>query len=169
MVIFHNTFVNSPHMGAYVTAGQANLHYYEDGCGRPLVMLPPAGLSLFTFRKNIIPLADHARVAAVDLPGQGYAQCPDCADLSARAMADMLAEFLLRCELAPAVLCGAGEGAIYALETALRYPDMVQALILISPGSVTRRYPLSLRILDRPRLGELLMEQLDISIMARFL
>lgn len=132
-------------------------------------MLPPAGLSLFTFRKNIIPLADHARVAAVDLPGLGYSEFPDSADLSPQAIADLLAEFLYSCNLAPAVLCGSGESGIYALETALRHPEAVQALVLISPGSVTRYYPLSLRIINRPRLGELLIRQLDTSIMARFL
>ncbi|MDD3242262.1 MAG: alpha/beta hydrolase [Eubacteriales bacterium] len=167
-VVFQNTFVNSAQMGSFQAIDNIILHYYEDGEGRPVLLLPPAGLSLFTFRRNIPYLGQFCRTIALDLPG-GYTRFPADADFSPQGMAALIARFLEALGLEKVVLCGAGEGGIYALETALRYPALVSALVLVSPGSVTRTYPLSMRYLDSPRVGEFFMNRFSAGILARFL
>lgn len=168
-VYFHNSFVNSAHMGDFLPVGNAAIHFYEDGAGRPLILLPPAGLSLFTYRKNITFLAQYARVFALELPGQGYAAFGEKTRFSCHAMADTIADFIDFYNLKRAVLCGVGQSAIYAMEAALRYPNLVEALIIISPGGVTRQQPLSLQLMEHERIGRLLMQKLTPAIMARFL
>ena len=131
------------------------IHYVEDGVGEPLVLLHGLGFSLYTWRHNRDALAERHRVLALDLPGCGYSTLPRVRPASCEAMAGYLKVFLDNLAIDRAALCGAGEGGVYALELACRCPDRVRALILCSPGSLTRQFPLPVRLLASQRLGPL--------------
>ena len=140
-------------MGRTMDVGGPMVHYMEDGVGPPLLLLHGLGFSLFTFRKNIPFFARHMRTLALDLPGCGYSTLPDGYGASCEAMASYLKAFLDNLSIRQAVVCGAAEGGIYAMELACRYPDLVSALMLISPGSLTRHYPRAVKRLASQWMG----------------
>jgi pimeloyl-ACP methyl ester carboxylesterase len=145
--------INSARIGRSLDVGGPSLHYVEDGVGPPMVLLHGLGFSLYTYRKVIEPLACDLRVVAADLPGCGYSTLPDGCSASCEAMAQYLKSLLESLAIHHAVVCGAGEGGIYAMELACRYPELVDVLILVSPGSLTRHYPLGARLLANRWLG----------------
>ena len=165
----YHAFVNSPEMGRMMEVDGARIHYLEDGVGPPIVLLHPAGLSLFTFRRNIPFLSRYLRVLAPDLPGMGYSTLPADSPAGPEQMAKFLKGFLQNLSIDRAVLCGAGGGAIYALELACREPQMVSGLILASPGSLTRNFPREQRLLLREKLARPLLRFLKPAHIERYL
>jgi pimeloyl-ACP methyl ester carboxylesterase len=153
----YHSFINSKDMGDNIDAGGPVLHYIEDGEGIPLLFLHGLGFSLFTFRRQYPHFARNMRILAPDLPGCGYSRLPGNYGGAPADMAKYLNSFLTLRQARPAAVCAAGEGGIYALELALRYPDAVSALVLVSPGSLTRHFPKHIQQLINPILGEFRM------------
>jgi alpha-beta hydrolase superfamily lysophospholipase len=58
-------------------------------------------------------------------------------------------------------LLGTAEGAVYAMRMAQRYPETVSAMILESPGSLTRYYPWKWQQLLTPVLGDWLIRRIS--------
>lgn len=153
----YHSFINSKDMGSMADVGGPVLHYIEDGEGTPLLFLHGLGFSLFSFRRQYPHFARYMRILAPDLPGCGYSRLPGNYGSSPADMAGYLNAFLEKLNAKPAAVCAAGEGGIYALELALRHPDAVSALTLVSPGSLTRYFPKHIRQLIYPIRGELRM------------
>lgn len=153
----YHSFINSKDMGSMVDVGGPVLHYIEDGAGTPLLFLHGLGFSLFSFRWQYPRFSRYMRILAPDLPGCGYSRLPGNYGGSPADMAKYLNAFLEKMQAKPAAVCAAGEGGIYALELALRYPDAVSALTLVSPGSLTRHFPKHIRQLINPIRGEFSM------------
>jgi pimeloyl-ACP methyl ester carboxylesterase len=129
--------------------------YIEDGAGPPLLFLHGFGFSMFTFRKQFSVFVQGMRLLAVDLPGCGYSRLPSNYGAAPTDMAKYLKSFLDMLSVKQTVICGAGEGGICALEMACRYPETVTALVLSSPGSLTRHFPKYVRQLLNPVLGNI--------------
>jgi len=165
----YNSFINSKEMGRMVDVGGPVVHYVDDGEGPPLLFLHGLGFSLFAFRHNLPWFARNARVLAPDLPGCGYSWLPGNYGGSPEDMARYLKAFLDALGVGQAVVCGAGEGGIYALEFACRYPECVSALALSSPGGLTRNFPRHLRQLLNPWLGPLRIHAMGLRDMREFL
>jgi pimeloyl-ACP methyl ester carboxylesterase len=151
----YNSFINSREMGRTMDVGGPVVHFVDDGAGPPLLFLHGLGFSLFSFRRNLPWFAPKFRVVAPDLPGCGYSWLPGNYGGSPTDMAKYVKAFLDRMDIQQAAVCGAGEGGICALELAIRHPERVSALVLSSPGSLTRRFPRNIRQLLSPVLGSL--------------
>jgi pimeloyl-ACP methyl ester carboxylesterase len=151
----YNSFINSKDMGSMVDVGGPVVHYIEDGAGPPLLFLHGLGFSLFAFRGQFPFFLKGMRILAPDIPGCGYSRLPGNYGASPQDMAKYLKSFLDTLGVKQAAVIGAGEGGIYALELALRHPDSVSALVLVSAGSLTRHFPKYLRQLLNPILGDL--------------
>jgi pimeloyl-ACP methyl ester carboxylesterase len=165
----YNSFVNSRDMGRMMDVGGPVMHYVDDGEGPPLLFLHGLGFSLFTFRANLPWFAPKLRVLAPDLPGCGYSWLPSNYGASPEEMAKYLKSFLGLLGIKSAAVCGAGEGGIYALELACRYPECVSALVLSSPGSLTKRFPKNLKQLANPLMGGLRIHAMELRHMREFL
>ena len=91
------------------------LYYVDKGAGRPLVLLNALMFSAdYFWRKNLPELAEHARVIAPDLRGQGLSGKPNHG-YTIRQLASDLNELLEHLDLEDAALLGYSLGGFVAL------------------------------------------------------
>jgi pimeloyl-ACP methyl ester carboxylesterase len=118
-------------MGTYVELPQVKTWYDERGQGEPLVLLHGGVVDASFFEANIDALAARFRVFALDLRGHGHT--PDVeGPLTYEALAQDTIDFIDAVVGGPAHLVGHSVGAGVALHAALRRPDLIRRLVLIS-------------------------------------
>lgn len=118
-------------MAAYVDVNGVNTWYDERGEGGPLVLLHGGMSDSRVFEGNLATLADRFRVLMPERRGHGHT-----ADVEGPLTFDVLvqdtAAFCEEVVGAPAHLVGYSHGATVALLLALRRPDLVDRLVLVS-------------------------------------
>ncbi|MEK0084158.1 alpha/beta fold hydrolase [Benzoatithermus flavus] len=123
-----------PPRGRFVEIDGVRLHYLERGRGRPVVLLhgnltmaeEMAASGLFD------RAAERYRVVAFDRPGYGYSDRTRDRVWTPAAQADLLHEAFRRLGLERPIVVGHSFGTIVAFELALRHPEAVSALVLLS-------------------------------------
>lgn len=118
-------------MPDFVQLGDVQTWYEERGDGEPLVLLHPGGADARALAPNVDALAAHFRVYTPERRGHGRTP-----DVEGPITYDLLAQdtiaFLEEVVGAPAHLVGNSAGGNVALLVALRRPDLVRRLVLIS-------------------------------------
>ncbi len=117
--------------GKYANVNGLNMYYEIYGAGNPLILLH-GGLGVIgMFEQNLPALAENRQVIAVELQGHGHT-----ADihrpLSFEQFADDVAALIKHLELETADILGYSLGGGAALQTAIRHPDVVRKLVLVS-------------------------------------
>jgi len=117
------------------------VHYKVAGEGQPaVVLLHGFAASLFSWREVIGPLAESHTVVAFDRPGFGLTERPlpgeweGQSPYSPEAQADLTVALMDELGIDRAVLVGNSAGGTVAALTALRYPERVEALVLVDPA-----------------------------------
>ncbi|HEV2723613.1 MAG TPA: alpha/beta hydrolase, partial [Thermoleophilaceae bacterium] len=87
--------------------------------------------------ENIPRFAQERRVVAIDLPGQGMSEMPR-EKISIELYGNFVAEVCRRLDLTPAVLVGNSMGGFVAAEVAIRAPECVDRLMLLSSAGVSQ-------------------------------
>lgn len=125
----------------FVCVGDLRVHYKRAGQGQPaLVLLHGMGASVFSWREVMGPLAQSRTVIAFDRPGFGLTSRPLPGDwqgespYSAEAQVGLMVGLLDALGIPKAVLVGHSAGGSIAALTALRFPERVAALVLVSPA-----------------------------------
>lgn len=136
---------------------QGTLNYIETGQGKPVVLLHGMAASLRDW-DWLAPSLDQAgfRAIRVDLLGHGDSSHPDNpADFDLKAIYLAFENWLESLDLQePAHLVGHSLGGYLALRYALRYPDRVQSLALISPLYCMAQLNTAMRVFRRrPGIG----------------
>jgi pimeloyl-ACP methyl ester carboxylesterase len=120
-------------MGSYVDLPGVRTWYDEQGSGEPLVLLHGGLSDARFFRENVGPLAERFHVFATDQRGHGHT-----ADVEGPITFDLMAQdtiaFLEGVVGRRAHLVGHSNGAFVALLIALRRPELVDRLVLVSGG-----------------------------------
>jgi len=117
--------------GNYAAVNGISLYYEVHGTGKPLIMLH-GGFGSFEMFTALSPaLAVDHQVIGVDLYGHGRTALTD-RSLSFEHMADDIAGLIEHLGLEKADLLGFSLGGAVALQTAIRYPERVNRLVLIS-------------------------------------
>jgi pimeloyl-ACP methyl ester carboxylesterase len=112
-----------------IEANGADLHYEEDGEGRPVVLIH-GGLGSGADWQPVAPeLAPEFRVITPDSRGHGHSSNP-AGTLSYRLLADDLAALIGALGLMRPVVGGWSDGGQVALELGARHPDAAAALIV---------------------------------------
>src|SRR5215467_2167852 len=122
-----------PHMGGYVDLTNGAVWYDERGRGEPLVLLHGGAVDSRFFDRNMPALADRFRVIATDLWGHGRTADRE-GPFSLGSFATDVIELIERVAGGPAHVLGHSIGATVALTVALRRPDLLRRLVLVSGG-----------------------------------
>jgi pimeloyl-ACP methyl ester carboxylesterase len=117
----------------YVDLGGVRSWYDEQGAGDPLVFMHGALVDSSFYDQNTEALAKHFHVFSHDRRGHG--RTPDVqGPMTFEAMVDDNVALLEEVVGGPAHLVGHSNGAFAALLTALRRPDLVRRLAMVSGG-----------------------------------
>jgi pimeloyl-ACP methyl ester carboxylesterase len=120
-------------MGAYATVNGLRMYYEARGEGEPVVLLHGGGVTADSWYAQIPALAQRYRVYAPERRGHG--RTPDVeGPVTSDLMADDTVALLDVLGTGPVHLIGWSAGGTVALRLALRRPDLVRKLILISTG-----------------------------------
>jgi len=118
-------------MADYVWLGDVRTWYDERGEGAPLVLIHPGGADARAWAPNLDALA--ARFHAFTPERRGHGRTPDVeGPITYALMAQDTIAFLERVVGGPAHLVGMSAGASVALLAALRRPELVRRIVLIS-------------------------------------
>jgi pimeloyl-ACP methyl ester carboxylesterase len=118
-------------MATHVDLNGVRTWYDELGEGDPLVILHPGLVDARAMAASVRVLADHFRVYTPERRGHGHTPDVD-GPLRFEVMADDTVAFLERIVGGPARLLGVSDGAMVALLTAVRRPDLVKQLVCIA-------------------------------------
>src|SRR3979411_2942151 len=117
--------------GKHAEVNGINLYYETHGSGRPLILLH-GGLGSGEMFGPVLPLlAAHHQVVTVDLQGHGRTADID-RPIDVRLMAGDIAALIDHLGLDKPDVVGYSVGGGVALQTALKYPDKVRRLVMVS-------------------------------------
>jgi pimeloyl-ACP methyl ester carboxylesterase len=120
-----------PGAGGYASVNGLEMYYEVHGTGRPLILLH-GGVGAIEMFGEVLPLlAEGRRVIAVDLQAHGRTADID-RPLSFEVMADDIAALIKHLEIEQADVMGYSLGGGVALQTAIRYPEVVRKLVVVS-------------------------------------
>jgi pimeloyl-ACP methyl ester carboxylesterase len=111
-----------------VSTGAGEIAYTEFGEGPPAVFVHGIGMSGLLWRNAMENLAGTSRCIAMDLPLHG--RTPGREDLSAAAMAEMIADLCGSLGLGQVDLVGNDSGGAIAQIFAARHPELLRSLVL---------------------------------------
>ena len=109
----------------------------EQGDHRPIVFVHGLSGQWQNWLENIPRFAQGRRVVAMDLPGFGLSPEPR-ERITIELYGRVVAEICERLDLAPAVLVGNSMGGFVAAEVAIRHPQAVERLMLLSSAGVSQ-------------------------------
>jgi pimeloyl-ACP methyl ester carboxylesterase len=118
-----------------------HLRWFVGGSGSPIVLVHGLGGAASNWVELAPKLVRDHRILVPDLPGHGGSS-PLAAVPNLEPFADRLGLLIEREGLAPAVLVGHSLGCLVALRLAMRSPELVAGLVLVSAagiGSTTKR------------------------------
>lgn len=119
------------------------LHYIEQGQGQTLFLLHGNGESSDYFEHQIPFFSKDYRVLAIDTRGHGQSPRGE-KPFTIKQFAEDLHDFMEDHGIVKAILLGFSDGGNIALSFALKYPEMVEKLILnganLFPSGVKARY-----------------------------
>lgn len=116
---------------ATIKSNGIDIYYEIYGDGEPLVLIEGLGYSTWMWYKQIDELSKAFKVIVFDNRGVGKTDKPDV-DYSIEMFADDTAGLLQGLGIEKAHVLGVSMGGFIAQEFAIKYPDMVNKLILCS-------------------------------------
>ena len=116
------------------------IRYLEDGPpdGKILILLHGIGASAERWSRVFPTLSRDYRVIAPDIIGFGYSDKP-AVEYTMDFFIDFFRSFLDNLGIAKASIIGSSLGGHVATEFAIRFPQMVEKLVLVSPAGMMRR------------------------------
>ncbi len=120
-----------PFKAGYAPVNGLAMYYEVYGKGQPLVLLHGGFGAIEMFGPNIAALAANRQVIAADLQGHGRTADID-RPMSYEAMGDDVAALIRYLGFAKADVMGYSLGGGVALQTAIRHPEVVRRLVLVS-------------------------------------
>jgi pimeloyl-ACP methyl ester carboxylesterase len=116
--------------GHFADVDGQHIFYSVHGAGKPLILLH-GGIDPDNFGSNLAALAKSRRVIAPHL--QAHGRTPDTdRPLRSETLGDDIAALINHLKLGKADIMGYSLGASVALQTAIRHPDVVDRLVLVS-------------------------------------
>lgn len=131
----------------FIEINGLTVHYKQAGRGEPLILLLHGfSANTYSWRKALGPLAAYGTVVAYDRPASGLTerpldetlrQWPGDNPYSPDAQADQVAALIQALGFEQAILVGNSAGGTIAMQTYLRHPERVTALVLVDAAIYT--------------------------------
>jgi len=142
--------------------GSVPIMYFDEGSGPAVLFVHGLGANLTHFEYLVPPLlAAGFRVCGLDMPGFGLSGKPH-REYTVNFLSDAVLDLMDHLGIASATLCGHSLGGLVVGDAALRAPERVERLVLISSAGLVQM-PLAVRLagrtLMRPGLMSLLLER----------
>lgn len=137
-----------------VLQDEHRVHYRRAGAGPPLLLLHALGESSYSWTPVMPALATSHTVLAPDLPGFGDST-PGQDPPTPQHYADVARKFLTALDVGPVTVIGNSFGGTAAIRLAVRNPDAVARLVLVSSAGLGRYVHAALRAMTAPGFGEL--------------
>ena len=118
---------------AYAQLGELNMYYEVHGHGRPLVLLHGAYMTADTFGPLLPGLAKTRQVIVPEMQGHGRTADID-RPITYEQMADDTAALVRHLDIENADFVGYSMGGAIALQVAIRHPELVRKLAMLSSG-----------------------------------
>ena len=124
----------------FIEVNDVTIHYKERGSGETTyILLHGFGASVFSWREVMDDFASLGRVIAYDRPAFGFTERPmpetwTTNPYGMEANIELLRGLMDALDIRTAILVGNSAGGGVATAFALRYPERVEALILVDPG-----------------------------------
>lgn len=121
----------------FVEVNGIQVHYKTAGTGeRTFILLHGFGASQYSWREVVDPLSTLGKVVAYDRPAFGLTERPldweeGMNPYSPESQVALLIGLMDHLEIPQAILIGNSAGGTVALNTAVSYPDRVEALVLV--------------------------------------
>ncbi len=150
-----------PVLGARKTFDHQGLkiNYYEQGRGKPVILLHGFGASAYSWRFLAPALAQDHRVFTIDLKGFGLSDKPPDDRYAIDDQAEIIAAFLRSQDFKDAVLVGNSMGGGVALLTYFKFkgesPGRIKSLVLIDSAGYDQKLPWFIAILRVPGLAQI--------------
>lgn len=114
------------------------LNYVEAGNGETLVMIHGLGGNASHWKRNIETLSKKFHCIAVDLPGYGGSSKVERAEADTQLdfYADAIASLLKKMKVSKALVMGHSMGGQVSMILALKYPALVNKLVLVAPAGL---------------------------------
>ena len=129
--------------------------YRMAGSGPPIVLIHGITASSVVWESVAPRLARHHTVLAPDLLGHGQSAKPR-GDYSMGAFASGIRDLVLSLELGPVTVVGHSLGGGVAMQFAYQFPHLVERLVLVGAGGVTKDVNIVLRLASLPMGSETL-------------
>lgn len=145
----------------FVSIDRIQVHYKTAGKGEPsLILFHGFASSLYSWRDVFPQLAQDYRVVAYDRPGFGLTGRPMTWQgenpYSSEYQVKLMFALMDQLGIQKAVLVGNSAGGAIAMSAALRYPERVQTLVLVSPAVYNSGSPCWRRLLfNTPQMNHL--------------
>jgi len=127
--------------------GDIDIHYLTGGQGDPLIVIHGGSTGARAWRENMEELSQRYTVYVPDLPGFGHSQPLD-GDYYIPELVDFVDKFSCTLGLKSFHLMGHSLGGGVALSYALKFPDKVTKLVLVSSLCLGREIALWVRFLS---------------------
>jgi len=115
----------------YAPVNGLKLYYEIHGTGEPLILLHGGVVGITMFGGNLAALSQKRKVIAVELQGHGHTADIE-RPLSYEAMADDIAALVKHLGIERADVMGYSLGGGVALQIAIRHPELVRKLVVVS-------------------------------------
>jgi pimeloyl-ACP methyl ester carboxylesterase len=126
-----------------------NIHYYTAGKGEPLIIVHGGGEGASAWMNNINILSRKYTVYIPDMPGFGLSQAIEGAYYIPE-MVDIVDKFALSMGLNRFYLMGHSLGGGISLHYALKYPEKIRKLVLVSSLCLGREIAWWVRLFTAP-------------------
>ena len=137
--------------GKTIKVDGRDVHYYTAGKGEPLVVIHGGGGDARTWRSNILELSEKYTVYAPDLPGYGGSQ-PLAGNYYIPELSRFVGSFASNLGLEKFYLVGHSLGGGVALDYALKSPQKIKKLVLVSSLCLGREIAFWVRLMSIPGL-----------------
>jgi len=142
--------------GSFIDLGYRQTHYVELGQGDPIILVHGFNLDLHTWIRNLHPLAEHFKVYALDLWGQGYST-REPLEYGYDLFEQQIRLFMNALGLPRASLVGHSMGGGISIVFALRNRDRVHKLVLVDSTGIPTQLPFRSKVFKLKGVAEFLM------------